>query len=166
MKNFKTYEIIVLPTKEKLPNSIIENELKQLCFQNNKSFKNDRKTRQHFYLYTLSDDKIETGDWVIEKQKNDEIGELVHIKSEYLLAPEIQKKIIATTDKSLLNTRQKIALLSQSFVKEFIDNYNQISENFIEKLCKIKANNDNTIDLNAYAQGILDGYNYAMTFKK
>lgn len=43
----------------------------------------------------VSDEKTVVGNWAIEYQKGDVVGEIVYIKDEYRLAPDIQNKIIA-----------------------------------------------------------------------
>jgi len=53
-------------------------------------------TNQHIYI--TSNEEIKVGDWVIEFQKGDDIGEVHFINSEYIIARDIQKKIILTTD--------------------------------------------------------------------
>jgi hypothetical protein len=49
-------------------------------------------------IYITSNEEIKVGDWVIEFQKGDDIGEVHFINSEYVIASDIQKKIILTTD--------------------------------------------------------------------
>jgi hypothetical protein len=49
-------------------------------------------------IYITSNEEIKVGDWVIEFQKGDDIGEVHFINSEYVIARDIQKKIILTTD--------------------------------------------------------------------
>ena len=48
--------------------------------------------------YYVSDEIPKVGDWVIEYQKGDEIGELHFINGKYVLSVDIQKKTIATTN--------------------------------------------------------------------
>ena len=56
----------------------------------------------HQYLYITSNEKIKVGDWVIEFQKGDDIGEVHFINSEYVIASDIQKKIILTDNTDLI----------------------------------------------------------------
>jgi hypothetical protein len=49
-------------------------------------------------IYITSDEEIKVGDWVIEFQKCDDIGEVHFTNNEYVIAGHIQKKIILTTD--------------------------------------------------------------------
>ena len=50
------------------------------------------------HIYITSNEEIKVWDWVIEFQKGDDIGEVHFINSEYVIASDIQKKIILTTD--------------------------------------------------------------------
>jgi hypothetical protein len=74
------------------------------------------KNPQH--LYFLSPDKICVGDWVIEYQKGDFIGEVHFINSEYKIAQNIQYKIIASTDNSL-NLPKPSNLFLQVYINAF-----------------------------------------------
>lgn len=89
-----------------------------------------------FHLYITNNEKPNIGDWVIEFQKNDTVGSVHLINSEYVLAPDIQKKIIATTDKSLKIEVKPCMIApygadmpflkpSKRFIKHFIEQYNK-----------------------------------------
>jgi hypothetical protein len=47
------------------------------------------------YLLVVDDTEIKVGDWVMEYQPNDSEGELHFINGEYVLAKDIQKKVIS-----------------------------------------------------------------------
>ena len=110
-------------------------------------------TLQFWNLYIISDDKIKKGDWVIEYQPKDNLGELHQIHNEYILAPNIQKKVIATTDESLyykdisknpkqymgsyisMSLGENLPQPSQQFIEKYIEEYNkgqQITECLVE----------------------------------
>lgn len=48
--------IFILPTDK--PSRLIYNDANQLCYQSNKSFKNDRKNRKKFNIYITNDEEI------------------------------------------------------------------------------------------------------------
>jgi hypothetical protein len=79
--------------------------------------KNDSYTNQNIYI--TSDEEIKVGDWVIEFQKGDDIGEVHFINSEYVIAGDIQKKIILTTDFTLAPDVHKIP---DEFLEWFVKN--------------------------------------------
>jgi hypothetical protein len=70
-------------------------------------------------MFITSDEEIKVGDWVIEFQKGDDIGEVHFINSEYVIAGDIQKKIILTTDFTLAPDVHKIP---DEFLEWFVKN--------------------------------------------
>ncbi len=115
--NRKTFEVVMLPTEKSIihlskNNVLIESIEITGCSDLY------RLTPQH--LYILSDEEIKIGDWVIEYQSKDSVGEVHFINSEYILSKDIQKKIIATTDNSL-----GLPLIHDSFLPPFIKAYNE-----------------------------------------
>ena len=84
--------------------------------------KNDSYTNHNIYI--TSNEEIKVGDWVIEFQKGDDIGEVHFINREYFIASyfiasDIQKKIILTTDFTLAPDVHKIP---DEFLEWFIKN--------------------------------------------
>jgi hypothetical protein len=94
------------------------------------------------HIYITNDEEIKLGDWVIEFQKGDSIGEVHFINSEYVIANDIQKKIILTTDPSLAPDVQKI---NDEFLEWFVKNPS-CEEVKIEKLDTFKKTNEVYID--------------------
>jgi hypothetical protein len=86
-------------------------------------------------IYITSDEKIKVGDWVIEFQKGDDIGEVHFINSEYVIAGDIQKKIILTTDQDLI--KDGVQAIDDEFLEWFVKNptceYVEIEEKDIYK---------------------------------
>ena len=104
--------------------------------QNSIRSRNDSFTNQHIYI--TSNEEIKVGDWVIEFQKNDNIGEVHFINGEYVIARDIQKKIILTTDQDLI--KDGVQAIDDTFLEWFIKNpksenvyvykeYKQINQN-------------------------------------
>jgi hypothetical protein len=71
-------------------------------------------------IYITSDDEIKVGDWVIEFQKGDNIGEVHFINNEYVIAQDIQKKIILTTDQDLI--KDGVQAIDDEFLEWFVKN--------------------------------------------
>ena len=71
-------------------------------------------------LYITSDEVVKVGDWVIEFQKNDKIGEVHFINGEYVIAKDIQKKIILTTDPTLIT--DGVQAIDDKFLEWFVKN--------------------------------------------
>ena len=89
--------------------------------KHNKYSEEDKKL--HGYknknMYITNDEEINIGDWVIEFQKADKIGEIHFINGDYVIARDIQKKIILTTDPSLSPDVHKI---NDEFLEWFVSN--------------------------------------------
>ena len=71
-------------------------------------------------LYITSDEVVKVGDWVIEFQKNDKIGEVHFINGEYVITKDIQKKIILTTDPTLIT--DGVQAIDDNFLEWFVKN--------------------------------------------
>jgi hypothetical protein len=93
-------------------------------------------------IYITSNEEIEVGDWVIEFQKNDNIGQVHFINSEYVIARDIQKKIILTTDFTLSPDVHKIP---DEFLEWFVKNPSceEVEVNSIETNPDYKSNWEN-----------------------
>ena len=107
----------MLLTKAKKTN-LIFNDAYHLCYQSNKSFKNDRKNRKRFHIYITSDDEIKEGDWCY-----DPIIKKTFLLQSIIGIPNKVFKIIATSDILLIKDdgyTDHISNVSQSFLKEFV----------------------------------------------
>ena len=72
------------------------------------------------HIYISSSEEIKVGDWVIEFQKGDTLGEVHFINNEYVIAKDIQNKIILTTDKDLIN--DGVQAIYNEFLEWFVKN--------------------------------------------
>jgi hypothetical protein len=72
------------------------------------------------HIYITSDEEIKVGGWVIEFQKGDNIGEVHFVNSEYVIASDIQKKIILTTDQDLI--KDGVQAIDDEFLEWFVKN--------------------------------------------
>jgi hypothetical protein len=72
------------------------------------------------HIYITSNEEIKVWDWVIEFQKGDDIGEVHFINSEYVIAGDIQKKIILTTNQDLIN--DGVQSIDDEFLEWFVKN--------------------------------------------
>ena len=144
----KQIKAIMLPTKDKKTN-LIFNDANHLCYQSNKSFKNDRKSRKRFHIYITSDEEIKEGDKVYYRHpkhlhrdgmittienwnhSKDELSHAVRHTEGYGVK-EGYRKIIATSDRSLkikiplenrtgLHITKKLPNVSQNFIKAFVE---------------------------------------------
>ena len=105
----KQIKAIMLPTKDKKTN-LIFNDANHLCYQSNKSFKNDRKSRKRFHIFITSDEEIKEGDWAMylecaTKDKPFKDAEPYLVKD----IDEVHwndKKIIATSDDNIRHCKQ------------------------------------------------------------
>lgn len=151
MSTFKKTKVVLLTTNEKASLKLGQNGL----LVNNTLGYDAHFTNQH--LYFLSDEEIKEGDWCVDKHKVVFKQETDKIFSEFTGS----KKIIATTDKSLIinsiygvdsfdtsifsgSGKSEIVKLpqmfnlpqpSQSFIEKFVEEYNkgnQITEVLVE----------------------------------
>lgn len=129
--SFNKANVVMLPTDQKTNGMIckdITGQDKIIAIKTKYLMAHEDYVGHH--LYIISDDEIKKGDWVIEYQPKDNLGELHQIHNEYVLSPNIQKKVIATTDTTL-----ELPRLSQQFIEEYIEEYNkgqQITECLVE----------------------------------
>ncbi len=72
------------------------------------------------HIYITSDEEIKLGDWVIEFQKGDDIGEVHFINGKYVIANDIQEKIILTTDQDLISVG--VQAIDDEFLEWFVQN--------------------------------------------
>jgi hypothetical protein len=108
--------IHVIPTDK--PSRLIHNDSNQLCYQSNKSFKNDRKWmyRKKFNIYITSDEDIKEGHWCIDKHNFVYKQETDKIFSEFTGS----KKIILTTDTDLI--KDGVQTIDDEFLEWFVKN--------------------------------------------
>ena len=115
-KNNKSYwecNVVMLPTENSKAPLVVDDDDKSLhltyeLFRNKGNAVQDI-TYQH--LYITSDEEIKEGDWIINKPSNKP-----HQVKDISYLYESDKKIIATTDKSLIGVPQ----IPQSFVEQFV----------------------------------------------
>lgn len=129
---FKRAKVVMFPTKEKAV-FFISKEHPEIAQKGDNSVINPNWIGQH--LYFLSDDEIKESDWYYTPSKRSIeqcVKKLLIIKGG---SSDIeQKKIIATTDESLLWSKETECLPSlpnqlpqpsQSFIKKYIEEYNK-----------------------------------------
>jgi hypothetical protein len=75
-------------------------------------------------IYITSGETISVGDWVIEFQKNDDVGTVHFINSEYAIARDIQEKIVLTTDQDLIGSGVQFGVqeIEEDFLEWFENN--------------------------------------------
>jgi hypothetical protein len=98
------------------PSRLIYNDANQLCYQSNKSYKNDRKWmhRKKFNIYITSDEEIKDGDWYIHKQIN-----YLRVSNSTAI-PMDAKKIILTDNKDLI--KDGVQPIPDEFLQWFVKN--------------------------------------------
>jgi hypothetical protein len=104
--------IHILPTDK--PSRLIYNDANQLCYQSNKSFKNDRKNRKKFNIYITFEEEIKDC-WFMNTLTN-EIG---FTKSSIGIQKNA-KKIIITTDQDLI--KDGVQSVEEDFLYWFVKN--------------------------------------------
>jgi hypothetical protein len=110
----------VLPTDK--PSRLIYNDANQLCYQSNKSYKNDRKwmQRKKFNIYITSDEDIKKGEYQIYNPLGNFDNAKVS-KAERLLENDgRRKKIILTTDPELV--ADGVQAIDDAFLEWFVKN--------------------------------------------
>lgn len=157
--SFKKVKVVMLPTNEKAPN----HDYLFLYKPSNRLVKDGFVQN----LYFLSDEKIKEGDWIY-----DEDNGVVKIEHKYQLSNinvfrKDCKKIIATTDKSIILPERFPSFTylpqpSQSFIEKFVEEYNKgnvITEVMVEyenyyasgalqpNLWQLKISKDHTITI-------------------
>ena len=156
--SFKRVKVVMLPTNEKAQLWLSKGNALTLWGKEN----NNDKLGANQHLYFLSDEEIKEGDWYISAMKSI-ISQ--HNGTEKL--PDGWKKIIATTDKSLVDTIHnpaeefkhiwELPQPSQSFIEKYVEEYNKgnvITEVMVEYDYRVKSG---TID--EHKKG-LAGYEY------
>jgi hypothetical protein len=125
--------IHILPTEKPSRIYLIKSNNKLGITSNNPEFtENFGGGTQNQNIYITSNEEIKVGDWVIEFQKGDDIGEVHFINSEYVIASDIQKKIILTTDELYIHNDlipkeynpfpQYIQKIDDEFLEWFVKN--------------------------------------------
>ena len=119
--------IHLIPTDR--PSRLIHNDSNQLCYQSNKSFKNDRKWmyRKKFNIYITSDEEIKEGDYCISHLNIIDEGKIHNSQTifnpktkEHLILLQSCKKIILTTDTQLI--QDGVQPIDYEFLEWFIKN--------------------------------------------
>jgi hypothetical protein len=112
--------IHILPTDK--PSRLIYNDANQLCYQSNKSYKNDRKwmQRKNFNIYITSDEEIKEHDWILPPSNIPVKYDGQKYKGDEPL--KCWKKIILTTDQDLI--KDSIQAISDEFIELFVKNLN------------------------------------------
>jgi len=116
--------IHLIPTDK--PSRIIYNDANQLCYQSNKSFKNDRKNRKKFNIYITNDEEIKEGDWFIQTtyegvfKCSDAKIEYIYFDRDSYEPIAYCKKIILTTDQDLIN--DGVQSIDDDFLEWFVKN--------------------------------------------
>jgi uncharacterized protein YheU (UPF0270 family) len=72
------------------------------------------------HIYITNDEVIDIGDWVIYCSKNDNIGVVHFINGEYVIAKDLQKKIILTTDQGKI--KDGIQPIDDTFLEWYVHN--------------------------------------------
>jgi len=119
---WKECNVVMLPT-EKAENCILLHKKVTYAVHHPGKFFTQAYLRESdaisMHLYAISNEKPVVGDWIIEYQPRNSQGEVHRIDNEWTLAPDIQRKIIASTDSSL-----NLPIISREFIDLFIERYN------------------------------------------
>ena len=100
----KQIKAIMLPTVDKT--NLIFNDANHLCYQSNKSFKNDRKSRKRFHIYITSDEEIKEGDHVLSTAQDYNMQVVPKHSVKTYNDVEHYFKIIATSDDNIRHCKQ------------------------------------------------------------
>ena len=138
MGTFKKTKVVMLSTNKKAKfNDLVIHPIDGLLVQ----FKHQNCTEVAQNLYFLSDEEIKEGDWILNNLLEDKrpIQVTKELLEDGLLKDD--KKIIATTDKSLFTETKSIGYTedrarvfygkeylpqpSQSFIEKFVEEYNE-----------------------------------------
>lgn len=122
--SFKRTRVVMLSTNEKA-SLLLGTSKGGLLIKSNRGVSNSTHLKNQ-HLYLLSDDEIKEGDWFLEK------GLRISVFPNYLTDTNECKKIIATTDKSLVVSKDtgivgieyNLPQPSESFIQKFIYAYN------------------------------------------
>jgi hypothetical protein len=109
--------IHVLPTDK--PSRLIYNDANQLCYQSNKSYKNDRKSmyRKKFNIYITTSEEIKDGDYFYSPFQGEE-RILKHNK--FVIPFPKDRKIILTDNKDLI--KDGVQAIDDEFLEWFVKN--------------------------------------------
>lgn len=128
MSTFKKCSVVMLPTNKK---ARIHQHPEGMMYQSVDDFIQASQAYKSFHLYILSDDEIKEGDWYISKNT----GIPLQATEDHIKKFIDDKKIIATTDKSLVIEgkassgdivwRHPLPQPSQSFIEVFVREYNK-----------------------------------------
>ena len=111
--------VYLIPTDK--PSRLIYNDANQLCYQSNKSFKNDRKNRKKFNIYITNDGEIKDGDWMIRCNEQP-----IKVTKDFFWDFGVRYyKIILTTDPDLIN--DGVQAIDDEFLEWVINNPNHES---------------------------------------
>lgn len=165
--SFKRTKVVMLPTNEKA-SLLLGTSIEGKLVKSNRGVSNSTHLKNQ-HLYFLSDDEIKEGDWFLEK------GLRISIFPNYLTDTNECKKIIATTDKTLIFMRTELIpdvfwhkdgnifpQPSEGFIQKFIDAYNSgdpITEVMVEY-----NHIQSTTDLNE--EWLKVNSNYTITIRK
>ena len=85
--------------------------------------------------YYVSDERPKVGDWVIEYQKADAVGELHFINGEYVLSVDIQEKVIATNNPNIdvPQVVDEVDVLGKTMVKLCLEKIKDLTKRFFWK---------------------------------
>jgi hypothetical protein len=111
--------IHLIPTEN--PSRLIYNDANQLCYQSNKSYKNDRKWmhRKKFNICITNDEEIKEGDWCY--YENGDLKGIHKVVNGQRPKTMILKKIILTTgNKDLI--KDGVQAIDDSFLEWFVKN--------------------------------------------
>jgi hypothetical protein len=108
--------IHLLPTDK--PSRLIHNDSKQLCYQSNKSFKNDRKNRKKFNIYITSDENPKNKDYYWDENK---LKFKRYFESRESFPSLLHRfKVILTTDPNLI--KDGVQAIDDEFLEWFVKN--------------------------------------------
>lgn len=127
----KTFKVVMLPTEKPSKIGLLNDRL--YLFNGKLEDKYPSGSYKNINLYIISDDEIKEGDWVLNKEIN-EIYQRKHYNNGKSKLSEQEKKIVATTDKSLDVTDHRVSpvpnfcdmpQLPESFTQAYIKAYNE-----------------------------------------
>jgi hypothetical protein len=151
MSQFKKHWVVMLPTQDKAPIALGENDLMIYNRFGMDYIPNQNDSFTNHHIYVLSDNKIEDGDWYYH-------GSLKLIGQAKVILKKNNpewRKIIATTDKLICdyteithpthdNSRPiLLPQLSLNFIEEFVSDYNKgnpITHALVEMRCGCGGN--------------------------
>jgi hypothetical protein len=128
----KKQKVVLLPTNEKAENCLWMGTAKDSILLNKLSigfpYGKETHSLKPYYLYVLSDDKIEQNDWVFDSRDNT----IYQIKLS-LDGANVIFKVIATTDSSLQIKKESRKIGHLTFHNVYVDGLPKPSQSFINK---------------------------------